>query len=174
MIISNRDSLSVMAKDLGDGKYRVRSFLFGYEIYDRTVTSRTAKDALKTSADAVSAAYKAHLTGELTESTENGTEMEIDIERLDTDEWGVEKILDIRVQGEDVPEEGDTTNEAGQSFPLTTDLSVRDVSRGDVLWITALLKPKHGSTAYAPGQMGVLKVRVMDVFKGLSALKNAK
>ena len=55
---------------------------------------------------------------------------------------------------------------------LSTDLDAKDVKRGDTLWLTAILAPRNKSVAYSPGTMGVLKVRVVDIYYGLSKLKS--
>ena len=95
-------------------------------------------------------------------------------DRLDPDVWGIETILSIQTKDDVEDEISNEPVEEGVSQPLMTDLAVRDVKRGDVLWITAMLKPKDKSMAYVQGQIGVLKVRVVDLYYNLSVLKGKK
>ncbi len=44
------------------------------------------------------------------------------------------------------------------------------IKRGDIIWLSCLLK-KPGSS-YAPNQQGVLKLRVVDIYLGLSKLNS--
>lgn len=55
--------------------------------------------------------------------------------------------------------------------PLTTDLNLKNVAKGDTLYITAVLTPKTTSALYKPGRLGVLKVRVLDLYYDLNKLK---
>lgn len=95
-----------------------------------------------------------------------------EIEKLDTKEWQVKKIIDIIKDPKEIEELENQIQEAKGGTVLSTDISAKDVKRGDTLWLTAILAPKNKSVAYAPGTMGVLKVRVVDIFYGLSKLKN--
>ena len=45
-----------------------------------------------------------------------------------------------------------------------------DIKRGDVIWLSCLLK-KPGAS-YTPNQQGVLKLRVVDIYLGLSKLNS--
>jgi len=56
---------------------------------------------------------------------------------------------------------------------LNTDLSLKQVKRGDTLWITALLQ-KPSSSVFNSQTIGLLKVRVSDIFYGLSKLSTLK
>ncbi len=102
----------------------------------------------------------------LEESTDS-----MDIEKFSPEEWDIEKIIDV-IQ----PDFLDKSLEEGKSSstPLMTDTVVKDVKRGDILYITALLKPKNTTASYNPGQIGVLKVRIVDLYYNLSSLKHLK
>jgi hypothetical protein len=56
---------------------------------------------------------------------------------------------------------------------LNTDLSLKQVKRGQEIWITALLQ-KQSSTVYNSQSIGLLKVRVLDIYYGLSKLSTLK
>jgi len=55
---------------------------------------------------------------------------------------------------------------------FNADIGVKEVKRGDIIWVTALLK-KPGSTSWSNVQSNysVLKCRVVDLFWGLNKLK---
>ena len=53
---------------------------------------------------------------------------------------------------------------------INTDLRVKTIKRGDVIWLTCLLQ-KPGSSAWNSQVMGCVKVRVIDLFYGLNKLK---
>ena len=94
----------------------------------------------------------------------------LDVEKLDPKEWEIEKVISI-IQPDFIEK---SLEAKSSSTPLMTDDVVKDVKRGDYLYITALLKPKNKSAAYNPGQIGVLKVKVVDLYYNLSALKYVK
>ena len=56
---------------------------------------------------------------------------------------------------------------------INTDLSLKQVKRGQEIWITALLQ-KPTSTVYNTQTIGLLKVRIIDIFYGLSKLSTLK
>lgn len=56
-----------------------------------------------------------------------------------------------------------------ESFTLDTSITVKDVKRGDVIWLTALLEKTSGS-AINSQSLGVLKCRIMDYYIGLNKL----
>ena len=62
---------------------------------------------------------------------------------------------------------------AGGGAILSTDLSLKEVKRGMEIWITALLK-KPSSSVYNTQSIGVLKVRIIDIYYGLSKLSTLK
>ena len=55
-----------------------------------------------------------------------------------------------------------------ENLTVDTQLNLSNVKRGDILWLTALLK-RPGSS-YNPQTLGVVKVRVVDYFYGLTKL----
>jgi len=56
---------------------------------------------------------------------------------------------------------------------LSTDISMKSVKRGQEIWITALLK-KPGSSVYTSQTIGLLKVRITEIYYGLSKLSTLK
>ncbi len=62
-------------------------------------------------------------------------------------------------------------SEAVPAAPVfNTDLQLKTVKRGDVIWVTALLE-RPGPASYSSQTMGVLKCRIIDYFYGLNKLK---
>lgn len=77
-------------------------------------------------------------------------------------EFQIEEILDIFTDPKDIPiKEG--------AIGINTDLSVKEVKRGDTIWITALLR-KQGHSFTSPAVQGVIKLRIVDIFYGLQYL----
>lgn len=57
---------------------------------------------------------------------------------------------------------------------LQADWNGREVKTGEYLYLTALLRPRNAEHTYTPNEIGVIKVRVVDVYRGLQALKYAQ
>jgi len=66
-------------------------------------------------------------------------------------------------------------NQLSESVPgapvFNTDLRLKQVKRGDIIWVTALLQ-RPGNTSWNAQTMGVLKCRIVDYFYGLNKLKS--
>jgi hypothetical protein len=60
-----------------------------------------------------------------------------------------------------------------EAFTLDTSLAIKDIKRGDILWLTALLERTSGSSINSQ-KLGVVKVRVVDYFFGLNKLNQVK
>ena len=88
-------------------------------------------------------------------------------EDFDPKDWEIDEIISIHDNDPSKSEEGmeNTVEEA-----ITFDTQVpKDIKRGDHIWITAMIKQK--STSYNnPGRQAVIKVRVIDIYYGLSHL----
>lgn len=63
--------------------------------------------------------------------------------------------------------------EAAGIPPVSMDLSLKEVKRGQEIWATALLK-KPGSAVYNTNTVGLLKLRIVDIYFGLSKLSTLK
>jgi hypothetical protein len=53
---------------------------------------------------------------------------------------------------------------------FNTDLQLKKVKRGDIIWVTALLE-RPGLKSYDSQSMGVIKCRIVDYYYGLNKLK---
>ena len=60
-----------------------------------------------------------------------------------------------------------------EAFTLDTSLTIRDVKRGQILWLTCLLERTSGSTINSQ-KLGVVKCRVIDYYWGLNKLNQVK
>ena len=58
-----------------------------------------------------------------------------------------------------------------ENFTMDTSLVVKDIKRGDILYLTALLQKTNSFNSQS---IGVVKVRVVDFYKGVSKLNNIK
>lgn len=57
---------------------------------------------------------------------------------------------------------------------LNTDLSLKQVKRGDTIWLTALLQKPSSSAVYSSQTMSVIKARIVDIYYGLNKLNQMK
>jgi hypothetical protein len=57
---------------------------------------------------------------------------------------------------------------------INTDLGLKQVKRGMEIWITCLLQKPSNSAVYNSQSMGCLRVRIIDIYYGLSKLSTLK
>lgn len=95
-----------------------------------------------------------------------------EIEKLDSKEWEVSKIVDVIRDPKEIEDIEKQLSEKNVGFKLSTDLDAKDLKRGDTIYLTAILAPRNKSVAYSPGTMGVIKARIVDMYYGLNKLKN--
>lgn len=90
-----------------------------------------------------------------------------DIDKFDAKEFEIESIIDIIV-----PEDRKFDNELEVDESITTAIATdgKHYKRGDVIYITALLRKKDTSSFNSPAVQGVLKVRITDIYYGLQYL----
>lgn len=58
-----------------------------------------------------------------------------------------------------------------EGFTLDTSINVKDIKRGDVIYLTALIQRTKGSSINSQ-TLSVIKVRIIDYFLGLNKLNN--
>ena len=93
-------------------------------------------------------------------SLDNQIEDEIEGTKLEG-EWDIINIIDV---SKEMP-----TNEA---IIINAELGDKTVKRGDYIYITALIQKK--GSQFHQNQMGVIKVRVVDIYNSLLMLNNLK
>ena len=76
----------------------------------------------------------------------------------------IESIIDI-IKDESV------ITKIEENITVDTAISVGEVKRGQIIYLTAMLKRSHQTTPYNQTTMGVLKCRIIDYFYGLNKLK---
>lgn len=59
-----------------------------------------------------------------------------------------------------------------ENITVDTSLTLNEVKRGQIIWLTVLLRKKGTESYNTQNSMGVLKVRVVDIYMGLTMLKN--
>ena len=92
----------------------------------------------------------------------SGLEKEINkIVKLEDSEYEIVAVNDVSL------DEPESTNEA---TIINADLGGKEVKRGDILWITAMVKKKNVNW----NSMAVFKVRVQDMYQGLSILNTIR
>ena len=79
----------------------------------------------------------------------------------------IEKIVDIIKDEKEVAK----LEAAISGYPLNTDIQTKEVKRGDIIWVTAMLK-KNSTASLFTNHYCVLKCRVSDIYQNLSILKN--
>jgi hypothetical protein len=85
----------------------------------------------------------------------------IEIEKLDDESYELVGINDISTE---------KPKDINEAIIINADLNNTEVKRGDHLYITAMLKKKDVNW----NTMAVLKVRIIDMFNGLSILNSLK
>jgi len=81
----------------------------------------------------------------------------------------IEKIIDIITE----PEELKKLESAMPGALFHMDTELKEVKRGDTIYVTCILKRPHSSISYnATALHGILKCRVVDIYSGLSKLKD--
>ncbi len=90
------------------------------------------------------------------------------LEPVDMKEYEVSKIIDIITDVEEIKK----YENAGSN--VSTDLTIKKVDIGQIIYLTALLKPRNKSTAYPIGEMGVIRAKVTDIYYGLGKLNQLK
>jgi hypothetical protein len=90
------------------------------------------------------------------------------LEPINSDEYEIDQIIDIITDQEEIKKF------EGASNISKTDLTYKTVDRNDILWITVMLKSRNNSSAYPLGELGVVKVKVLQTFYGLNKLKQLK
>lgn len=86
--------------------------------------------------------------------------LEVDIESLKSGEFEIESIIDVFHDPKDIKE---------NYLSIQSDLTKKDVKRGDLIYITAMIK-KPGHSMTSPATQAVLKLRIVDIYQGLSYL----
>ncbi len=87
---------------------------------------------------------------------------DMDKHKVSTGEWEIVNVIDV------------STNEpemTSETVVVNADLGSKEVKRGDEIYITAMLKKKEGNWTQ-PNVMGVIKVRVIDIYNSLSILNS--
>lgn len=87
-------------------------------------------------------------------------ELGIEFSRIKSGEFEIESIIDVFHDPKDIKE---------NFIGMQSDLSKKDLKRGDVIYITAMIK-KAGHSMTSPATQAVLKLRIVDIYQGLSYL----
>ena len=99
---------------------------------------------------------------------DNLEEVKVEDEDFKAKDWEVDEVIEVLT--EDPTKSEDERIKASVEEAITFDTQVpKDVKRGDYLWITALIKRKNSSLT-DPGRQAVIKLRVVDIYNGLSHL----
>jgi hypothetical protein len=97
-------------------------------------------------------------------STDIETIINVDVDKIKSGEYEIESVIDVFLDPNDVK-----LQESG-IIGITTDLSNKDVKRGDHVYITAMLRKTDKQSFSSPSIQAVLKLRVVDIYHGLSYL----
>ena len=91
-------------------------------------------------------------------------ELELSTDKI-TEPVKIESIVDIFVE----PDKESTSDVDENLIALNTDLSNKEIKRGDVVYITAFIR-REGQSMTSPSTQSVLKLKVVDIYQGLSQL----
>ena len=96
------------------------------------------------------------------------------LSKLDTGEYeeikgpvDIAQILGVVTDPEEIKEIEKAVKE---NVTLDTSIIVKDIKRGQILWLTAMLQ-KSNTSSWNAQNLGVIKVRVVDYFTGLNKLR---
>lgn len=81
--------------------------------------------------------------------------------KLEDGEYEIVGINDISL---------DKPKDIKEAIIINAELGTKEVKRGDILWITAMLQKKNVNWS----SMSVLKVRIQDMYQGLSILNTIR
>jgi len=93
----------------------------------------------------------------------NQIDSQIEGTKLDG-EWEIVSVVDVSVENPQIKE----------AIIINAELGNKPVKRGDVIYITAQLKKPGQSQAYNASKMGVIKVRVVDIYNTMLVLNGLK
>lgn len=99
------------------------------------------------------------------------------LSKLDTGEYepieGDVDILQITGAVTDDEEIKEIEKVIKENITLDTSLVLKDIKRGDIIYLTALLE-KSKTSSWNAQTMGVVKVRIVDYYYGLNKLRTIK
>lgn len=78
--------------------------------------------------------------------------------------WEIVSIVDVSTE--------EPVNENLKPIIINAEVGNRPIKRGEYIYITAQIKKPGQSTAYHHSQMGVIKVRVVDIYNTMLILNN--
>jgi len=88
------------------------------------------------------------------------------IKKVDLNEYEIVKVVDVLTKKQVEKIEEMQVLNLGTTMP-------KDIKRGDEMYLTVMLQPKSKTSSYnVSNTMGVVRVRVMDIFQGLNILKS--
>ena len=81
---------------------------------------------------------------------------------ISSEEWEIVNVIDVSLDDPNIKE----------SVIINADLTNKSVKRGDVIYIIAILHKK--GSYYHQNQMGVIKVRIVEIYNSLHVLNTLK
>jgi hypothetical protein len=101
--------------------------------------------------------------------------MSSDIESLDDQLDGIVKNTEIDGEWEivSIVDVSNKPPKIDEAIVINAELGDKKVKRGDFIYITALIN-KSGASSYHLNQMGVLKVRIVEIYNSLLVLNQLK
>jgi len=94
-------------------------------------------------------------------------DLEIDGEKVENGDYEIESIIDVIIPDDEKEKKEYGNSIEENSVTVQSDMTVKKTKRGDIIWITALLRRKGTTSFNSPAKQGVLKLRVIDIFYGL-------
>ncbi|MCK9476893.1 MAG: hypothetical protein M0R46_13280 [Candidatus Muirbacterium halophilum] len=89
-------------------------------------------------------------------------EKKVKLDKL-SGEWEIVNILDVSMN-----------KPITEAIIINAELGKGEIKRGDFIYITAQIKKPNQSIAYHNMQMGVIKVRVVDIYNTMAMLNNLR
>jgi hypothetical protein len=99
------------------------------------------------------------------------TDLVLDIDSIKSGEYYIDSIIDIIPETDEDIDSNETSITESGIIAMNADLTTKPIKRGDTVWITALVKKKGASMA-SSGSHSVIKLRIVDIYPGLTKLNS--
>jgi hypothetical protein len=90
----------------------------------------------------------------------------VDVDKIKSGEYEIDSIIDVFTDPDKLE---DKLKESGV-IGVTTDFVNKEINRGDTIYITAMIRKKGTTSFSSPSVQAVLKLRIIDIYHGLSYL----
>lgn len=92
-------------------------------------------------------------------------------EEFDPKEWEIQSIIDVTTEDPSKSEKEQDITESSAGVTFQTNISNKEIKRGQTIWMTAFISKKGSNTSMtSPSKQVVVKCRIIDYYFGLAHL----